>query len=155
MDKNMYKTIKRGLLKFYQEKLPFYITWGVVIIWILLAVIFAIVIIMDPRITYDKPSGFIGGLSTACITISSIILAAIYAIITIIGVRSPEKVKKYVPFSIIPIVGISLGLFSLYFSFFENTFPTVKFLIAFSMGFTIISFIVVYLITNKLQYLET
>ncbi len=47
-----------------------------------------------PGITYDKPSRFIGGLSIDCITISSIILAAIYAIITIIGARSPEKVKS-------------------------------------------------------------
>jgi len=41
----MCKTIKEGLLKFYQEKLPSYMIWGVVIIWVLLVVLFAIVII--------------------------------------------------------------------------------------------------------------
>lgn len=89
-------------------------------------------------------------LDNACITISSITVAAIIAIMTIIATRSPQKPIKWTVFSIATpsIIGVLTSLFSLYFSYDTRTFDASKTLFALTMGFTIVGIFVLFFIIN-------
>ena len=62
----------------------------VVILWIVIAALIAITISFNSNITFTNPPSFIKDMANATILVSSIILATIYAIITILS-SNPEE----------------------------------------------------------------
>lgn len=92
----------------------------------------------------------IRSVDNACITISSITLAAIIAIMAIIAAKNPDKpIKNTVFYMAIPsIIGSITSLFSLYFSYNPVTFDASKDLLSLSMGFSVISLLILLIIMN-------
>jgi hypothetical protein len=125
---------------------------AITIIWIFVAFYIAFITIVSKDITFNNPQNFINSISNACITVSSITLAAIFAIIAIIETKSPEKAAKLMPISAIPIFAIILSLFSLYFSFFESSFQSAKGLLAGAMELTVASIIILYIMVDKVKF---
>jgi len=134
----------------WMEKVTQYMEWPVIFFWIILAAGVAFVITMNPNITID----FIKDLSNACITISSIALATILAFFAIISTKmKTEQIKKLpIGLIIIPIFGAFLGLFALYFAYFNLN--SAKILLAVSMEFTVGNFLVLYSLANKEKFLK-
>jgi len=117
-------------------------------------VIFAFVIILTwiwiiLTVNAATQSVMIQTVDNACLTISSITLAAIIAIIAIIVARAPEKPIKYTVFyfAIPSIAGALTGLFSMLFSF-MSLYDPAKNLFALTIGFTVVSLVILFIIMN-------
>lgn len=126
------------------EKIGKTATIIIVTIYIAIAFLTAIEIINNP---IEDPN-YVRDLSDACITVSSIFLASILAIFAIITTIKQTLTMKISILPILPIIGILSGLFAIYFSFDTNTILQAKKSLAFSMEFTIGSFIVTYLLLD-------
>ncbi|MGA2934396.1 MAG: hypothetical protein ABSD81_04510 [Methanomicrobiales archaeon] len=109
------------------------------------------VIAFNPKIAYENPDGLVKDLINTCITVLSIAIATILAYTAIIETRSPGSVKNnLIIFSmIIPIIGILFGLFSLYYSYFSETFELGKILLAVTMELTIGSILLLLLLSIR------
>lgn len=115
-----------------------------VLLYIAVAFSTAIIIINNPA---EDPN-FIRELSNACITVSSVFLASILAIFTIITTTKHTLAKRISFLPLLPIVGILSGLYAMYFSFDPNTISQARTFLAFSMEFTVGSFVVTYLLLD-------
>lgn len=109
--------------------------------------------IVNSDISFNSPPNFIQEMVITCITISSIVIAAIiayYAIITQkMEIVDIGRISMDVLF--IPVLTVFFGLFSLYFSFFEEYFIWAKNLFALTMELTITNFLILYLITKSVK----
>ena len=132
---------------------PFVGHFIVFIIGLIVAGIVASQIANSINITFNTPEGYILGMANACITINSIALATILAVIAIIAsVKQTMKAsRQYLVLSLIPIIGIGCALFSLNYSYFDSTFDMAKELLAASIEISIASIFVVYLLLAKLS----
>ncbi|MGD0080226.1 MAG: hypothetical protein ABSB80_06225 [Methanoregula sp.] len=120
------------------------------IFFTLLAIIIAS-FIATSNITYTFPLGYINEIANACILVSSITLATIYAIITIIVTKPSKNCPNFVPVSIIPIVGIITGVLALTLSPFSDTFVWAKNVLVISVIFTFSGFTILYLLMFQVK----
>jgi len=132
------------------EELTDYMEWPVIVVWFFIAVGVAFVVINNSNVTLD----FVKDLSNACLTISSISLATILAFFAIIATKMNSGQIKKLPIGliIIPILGAFLGLFALYFAYFNLN--SAKILLAISMEFTVGNFLVLYSLVEKQKSLK-
>jgi NADH:ubiquinone oxidoreductase subunit 6 (subunit J) len=109
----------------------------VTIVWFAVFVLIPFSISFNPNFTQTNATlDMIRNLDNACITISSIILAAILAIMTILITKDPKlSGDQFLDISSIPFFAIVCSLFSLYLTYFD--FNNAKLLLALSMEFTI------------------
>jgi len=134
------------------------------IIFALVAIVWFVILILIP-VHIGLYSGFsepnlttyemIRSLDNSCITILSIILATILAMMAIIITKVPKvDIYRLLDISAIPFFGIVTGLFSLYTSYFD--FGTSKILLAATMEFTIGSIFALYVILTlkRKQFFE-
>jgi len=128
----------------------------VTIVWLVVFVLIPIHIVIYPNFSESNSTfEMIRGLDNACITVSSVIIATILAMMAIIITKVPNIViYRLLDVSAIPFFGIVTGLFSLYLSYVD--FNSSKLLLAFTMEFTIGGIFVLYLILTlkKKQFFE-
>jgi hypothetical protein len=128
----------------------------VTVVWLGVFILIPIHIVIYPNFS-ETASTFemIRSLDNACITVSSVILATILAMMAIIITKVPKiDIYRLLDVSSLPFFGIVTGLFSLYLSYFD--FSSSKFLLAFTMEFTIGGIFALYLILTlkKKQFFD-
>jgi len=119
------------------------------IVWFVVLVAVPVFIFIYPNFSQpsDATLDMFRSLDNACITISSVILATILAIMTIlISKDSPFSSYKLLDISSLPFFAIVTGLFSLFMTYFD--FNSARLLVALSMEFTIGSIFALYLIIS-------
>ena len=120
----------------------------IILIYIVVIIVTGIfIVIMVPSTSASLE--LIQNVDNACLTISSISLAAILAIIAIIVTRSPAKsVKPSIFYRAIPSIGGALtALYSLLFSY-SGIYDAGKNLLTLSMAFTVLSLLMLFIIFN-------
>ncbi len=126
-----------------------------IIVWLIFAVITALVIATTPLITFCYPHNLIKDMASICINVSSFALATILAICAIIAARPNSNINNLpIMLAFIPILGIFSGFLALSFSYFSDNFDFAKLLFALTIEFTIGNFLVFYLILNKQNLLK-
>lgn len=131
------------MAKSWSEKAFFLAVVG---IWIIIIILIPVFIVLNQNFTEsDKIIGMIQTLDNACLTVSSVVLAAILAIVTLmVDKPANKKIDGVLNLAILPIAAIICGLFSLFTSYFD--FNHSKFLLAVTMEFTIAGIVGLYLL---------
>ena len=118
----------------------------IAIVWISVAILIPVHVVIYPTFTNTSSTyEMIRNLDNACITVSSVIIASILAMVAIIVTKVSNKIiYRLLDVSAIPFFGLICGFFSLYLSYFD--FNNSKFLLALTMEFTIGGIFALYLI---------
>jgi hypothetical protein len=108
--------------------------------------------ILNSDITFNKPEGYFYNVINACILISSISLATIYAILTILENRKTQTSLDWAFVSFIPLISVASGLIGLAISPFSDYWA--KLILSVTLFTTIFGLGIVYTIMFELYSIK-
>jgi len=114
--------------------------------------IFVSLNIWGSDVTFTQPEGYFNNIANACILVSSIFLATIYAILSILESIKKKTSIDWVFVSIFPLIGIAAGLISLTISIFSDEWA--RRLLSIALFATIFSLGIVYVVMFELHSLK-